>query len=125
MKKLAFALALLLIVSTAQLSYASYRNRQYKTDYNSLFGSDKYLIEDIGDGNINFYVGAPKNTDEEYVLSDVLKDYMKKQGFEYLPEELSGLTYYFADSNGERAECVAENFRNYTVWEIHFPKTTK
>lgn len=122
MKRLAFVLTLILIINTAILSFVLYRNNQYKTDYSSLFGSDKYLIEEDGNGNIKFYVLAPKNSEEEYELSDVLKDYMKERGFEYLPDELMGSAYYFADSNGKKVVCMAENFRNYTVWEIHLPE---
>jgi hypothetical protein len=78
MKRLAFVLTLILIINTAILSFVLYRNNQYKTDYSSLFGSDKYLIEEDGNGNIKFYVLAPKNSEEEYELFDVLKDYMKE-----------------------------------------------
>lgn len=120
MKKLAFGLVLILILNTALLSFVLYRNNQYKTDYSSLFGSDKYLIEEAPNGNIKFYVLAPKNSKEEYELSDVLIEYMKEQGFEYLPDELLGSSYYFSDSSGKKVACVAENFRNYTVWEIYF-----
>ncbi len=120
MKKLSFVLSLILIINIALLSFVLYRNNQYKSDYSSLFGSDKYLIEEVGNGNIKFYVLAPKNVEEEYEPSDVLKDYMKKQGFEYLPDELMGSSYYFSDSNGKKVACVAENFHNYTVWEIYF-----
>jgi len=120
MKKLVFVLSLILLINTAILSFVLYRNYQYKTDYNSLFGSDKYMIEEVGNGDIRFYVLAPKNSEEEYILSNILKKYMKNQGFEYLPDELLGNSYFFADSNGKKVTCNAENFRNYTVWYIDF-----
>jgi len=122
MKKLAFILAVVLFINTMALSYVLYRNNQYKTDYSNLFGKDKYFVENLENGNIKVYIMAPKNSDEEYSIFDILEDFMNEKGYKNLPDERLGATHFFINSEGNKVDCVATNYRNYTEWYIMFGK---
>lgn len=122
-KKLVIPLIVIIVICISITSFTVYRNQQYKNDFCDLFGDDKYIIENVDNGDIILYTLSEKNSNDTYVEFDVLESFINTLGYYHLPDRQLGCLYFFIDSNGNEIECEATHFRNYTEWYIYLANT--